>query len=138
MYYELIKMLIAYERRPGGGGHGRELSDRLQSYLNQRFLEDVETLKQRTATTTKVNKSAEVNQESSLEQRLSNLEANQLKLQKTNKELREANSLMMEKLSASFKINQQKIDFQVSSKFYSIQSFKYFCLSQTDIFCFRT
>ena len=121
MYYELIKMLIAYEQSPGAvrqGGHRRALSDRLQSYLNQRFLEDVETLKKRTSsstaiTTKEVHRSGEVNQEISLEQRLRNLEANQMKLQKNNNELKEANSLIMEKLSASFKFNQQKMDFQV-------------------------
>ena len=124
MYYELIKMLIAYEQSPGAvrkGGDRRALSDRLQSYLNQRFLEDVETLKKRTSSTTittkEVNRSAEVNQEISLEQRLRNLEANQMKLQKNNNELKEANSLIMEKLSASFKFNQQKMDFQVGRLF---------------------
>ena len=131
MYYELIKMLIAYEQNPGAGRKGehcpgrRELSDRLQSYLNQRFLEDVETLKRRTATTVttkEVHRSEEVNQEISLEQRLRNLEANQMKLQKNNNELKEANRLIMEKLSASFKFNQQKIDFQV------VYSFIYFPL----------
>ena len=84
-------------------------------------LEDVETLKKRTSSTTittkEVNRSAEVNQEISLEQRLRNLEANQMKLQKNNTELKEANSLIMEKLSASFKFNQQKMDFQVGRLF---------------------
>lgn len=121
MYYELIKMLIAYEQSPGAvvqGGNRRALSDRLQTYLNQRFLEDVETLKKRTSTTIttkEVHRSGEVNQDISLEQRLRNLEANQMKLQKNNNELKEANSLILEKLSASFKINQQKIDFKVGS-----------------------
>ena len=121
MYYELIKMLIAYEQSPGAlsqGKHRRALSDRLQGYLNQRFLEDVETLKKRTSTTItkkEVHKSGEVNQDISLEQRLRNLEANQIKLQKNNNELKEANSLILEKLSASFEFNQPKIDFQVGS-----------------------
>ena len=124
MYYELIKMLIAYEQNPHAmkkGEHSpdrRELSDKLQSYLNQRFLEDVETLKKRTATTIttkEVHRSEEVNQEISLEQRLRKLEANQMKLQKNNNELKEANSLIMEKLSSSFKFNQQKIDFEVEN-----------------------
>ena len=120
MYYELIKMLIAYEQSPGAlrqGGHRRALSDRLQSYLNQRFLEDVETLKKRTSTTitTKEVHRSEVNQDISLEQRLRNLEANQRKLQKNNNELKEANSLILEKLSDSFKFNEKKIDFQVGS-----------------------
>ena len=119
MYYELIKMLIAYEQNPGAMRKDRrELSDRLQSYLNQRFLEDVETLKKRTAatiTTKEVHRSEEVNQEFSLEQRLRKLEANQMKLQKNNNELKEANSLIMEKLSSSFKFNQQKIDFEVEN-----------------------
>ena len=125
MYYELIKMLIAYEQSPGAvrkGGDRRALSDRLQSYLNQRFLEDVETLKKRTSSTTITTKevhrsSGEVNQEISLEQRLRNLEANQMKLQKHNNELKEANRLILEKLSASFKFNQQKMDFQVGRLF---------------------
>ena len=135
MYYELIKMLIAYEQNPDAmrkGEHSpdrRELSYRLQSYLNQRFLEDVETLKKRTATTIttkEVHRSGEVNQEISLEQRLRKLEANQMKLQKNNNELKEANSLIMEKLSSSFKFNQQKVDFQVGNVLLIIL----FCIAQ--------
>ena len=105
MYYELIKMLIAYEKQsPAGCGtkaSNKELFGRLQMYLNQRFLEDVDTLKRRTTSSPspspggkdkdvmkKVGKSTEVIQDNnSLEARLKKLEENQLKLQATNKEL---------------------------------------------------
>ena len=132
MYYELIKMLIAYEKQsPAGGGAkaaNKELFGRLQMYLNQRFLEDVDTLKRRTTSPPpspspggrdkdvmrKVGKSQEVIQDNnSLEARLKKLEENQLKLQATNKELKETNFLIMEKLTASLKLNQDPNGLQV-------------------------
>eukprot|EP00092_Neocalanus_flemingeri_P014463 GFUD01015607.1.p1 GENE.GFUD01015607.1~~GFUD01015607.1.p1 ORF type:complete len:1351 (+),score=528.10 GFUD01015607.1:47-4099(+) len=56
MYYELIKMLIAYERGVQSSGYDatktvgkiegyQELTNRLQRYLNQRFITDVDHLK---------------------------------------------------------------------------------------------
>ena len=134
MYYELIKMLIAYEKQsPAGGGAkaaNKELFGRLQMYLNQRFLEDVDTLKRRTTSSPpspspggkdkdvmkKVGKSQEVIQDNnSLEARLKKLEENQLKLQATNKELKETNFLIMEKLTASLKFHQDPNGFQVKT-----------------------
>ena len=133
MYYELIKMLIAYEKQsPAGGGTkaaNKELFGRLQMYLNQRFLEDVDTLKRRTTSSPspspggkdkdvmkKDGKSQEVIQDNnSLEARLKKLEENQLKLQATNKELKETNFLIMEKLTASLKFHQDPNGFQVKT-----------------------
>ena len=133
MYYELIKMLIAYEKQSSAGGGAKaankELFGRLQMYLNQRFLEDVDTLKRRTTSSPspspggkekdvmkKVGKSQEVIQDNnSLEARLKKLEENQLKLQATNKELKETNFLIMEKLTASLKFHQDPNGFQVKT-----------------------
>ena len=102
-------------------------------YLNQRFLEDVDTLKRRTTSSPspspspspggknkdamkKVSKSQEVIQDNnSLEARLKKLEENQLKLQATNKELKETNFLIMEKLTASLKFHQDPNGFQVKT-----------------------
>ena len=133
MYYELIKMLIAYEKQSSAGGGAKaankELFGRLQMYLNQRFLEDVDTLKRRTTSSPspspggkdkdamkKDGKSQEVIQDNnSLEARLKKLEENQLKLQATNKELKETNFLIMEKLTASLKFHQDPNGFQVKT-----------------------
>jgi SMC interacting uncharacterized protein involved in chromosome segregation len=60
MYYELIKMLIAYERGVKPSGYDatttvskiegyQELTNRLQRYLNQRFIIDVDELKEKQA-----------------------------------------------------------------------------------------
>ena len=60
MYYELIKMLIAYERGGDSTGYDtnalvgniegyQELTNRLQRYLNQRFIQDVDELKRNQA-----------------------------------------------------------------------------------------
>lgn len=118
MYYELIKMLIAYESQPGHDSNSRELSGRLQKYLNQRFLEDVEVLKKRTTTTTTTNvtkepfKCNEVNGniEShgnmiNIEERLNRLEQEQMKLRRENKELKEANSFLLMKIKPLVECN---------------------------------
>ena len=128
MYYELIKMLIAYEKPNSVSQEDckNELSGRLQKYLNQRFLEDVQYLKRRTSLspsqqldnssiiTRNTSEETEVSQNISLERRLQKLEENQLKLQKSNQELKDANKLLIEKLSTSLKFGQHDKDYQVS------------------------
>ena len=129
MYYELIKMLIAYEKPNSVSQEDckNELSGRLQKYLNQRFLEDVQYLKRRTSLspsqqldnssiiTRNTSEETEVSQNISLERRLQKLEENQLKLQKSNQELKDANKLLIEKLSTSLKFGQHDKDYQVST-----------------------
>ena len=130
MYYELIKMLMAYEKPKSLSNEDckNELSGRLQKYLNQRFLEDVQYLKRRTSLspsqqldnssyssiiTRNTSEETEVSQNVSLERRLQKLEENQLKLQKSNQELKDANRLLIEKLSTSMKFGQHDKDYQV-------------------------
>ena len=102
-----------------------ELSGRLQKYLNQRFLEDVQYLKRKTSLspshqldnssiiTSNTSEEKEVSQDVSLERRLQKLEENQFKLQKSNQELKDANRLLIEKLSTSMKFGQHDKDYQV-------------------------
>ena len=104
MYYELIKMLIAYEKKMGHSDQ-KHLTSRLQSYLNQRFLEDVECLKKKTSVCDIRRISQEVNQDDSLEMRMKTLELNQEKLQKSNKELKDANFLMMSRFTEMVKMS---------------------------------
>ena len=118
MYYELIKMLIAFEKQNGHSVRGgRNLTDRLQSYLNQRFLEDVEGLKRQKQRTEKISCdtkiSPEVSHNSCLELRLKTIEDNQRKLQKSNIELKDANNLLLSKLSEAFKSSGQMADYKV-------------------------
>lgn len=84
MYYELIKMLMAYEKPKSLSNEDckNELSGRLQKYLNQRFLEDVQYLKRKTSLspsrqldnssiiTSNTSEENEVSQDVSLERRL--------------------------------------------------------------------
>lgn len=127
MYYELIKMLMAYEKPKSLSNEDckNELSGRLQKYLNQRFLEDVQYLKRKTSLspshqldnisiiTNNTSEENEVSQDVSLERRLQKLEENQFKLQKSNQELKDANRLLIEKLSTSMKFGQHDKDYQV-------------------------
>ena len=127
MYYELIKMLMAYEKPKSLSNEDckNELSGRLQKYLNQRFLEDVQYLKRKTSLspshqldnssiiTSNTSEENEVSQDVSLERRLQKLEENQFKLQKSNQELKDANRLLIEKLSTSMKFGQHDKDYQV-------------------------
>lgn len=127
MYYELIKMLMAYEKPKSLSNEDckNELSGRLQKYLNQRFLEDVQYLKRKTSLspshqldnssiiTSNTSEEKEVSQDVSLERRLQKLEENQFKLQKSNQELKDANRLLIEKLSTSMKFGQHDKDYQV-------------------------
>ena len=121
MYYELIKMLIAFEKQNGPSVKGgRNLTDRLQNYLNQRFLEDVEGLKRQKQRTEKIScdnhkiSSPEVSHNTSLELRLKTIEDNQRKLQKSNIELKDANNLLMSKLSEAFNSSGQLSEFKAS------------------------
>ena len=135
MYYELIKMLMAYEKPNSVSQEDckNELSGRLQKYLNQRFLEDVQYLKRKTSLspsqqldsssfssiiTRNTSEETEVSQNVSLERRLQKLEENQIKLQKSNQELKDANKLLIEKLSTSLKFGQHDKDYQVSKQIY--------------------
>ena len=135
MYYELIKMLMAYEKPNSVSQEDckNELSGRLQKYLNQRFLEDVQYLKRKTSLspsqqldscsyssiiTRNTSEETEVSQNVSLERRLQKLEENQTKLQKSNQELKDANKLLIEKLSTSLKFGQHDKDYQVSKQIY--------------------
>ena len=71
MYYELIKMLISHEhgKLPPGEEGRQELTNKLQRYLNQRFLRDVETLKQKVDVKTT---EQEINNNNSTDNNISN------------------------------------------------------------------
>ena len=84
MYYELIKMLISHDRRQAKDS-GNEMTDRLQRYLNKRLLTDVETLKSK----------SEETELAGLTARLRHLEEKQVRLEKSNKELRETNQIIL-------------------------------------------
>ena len=101
MYYELIKMLISHDTPPqsGGGQASQEMTARLQRYLNQRFLKDLETIKRQSNTNNKP-VATEQQDVKSLMARLSQLEENQGKLERSNKELKETNRIMMAKFSS--------------------------------------
>ena len=100
MYYELIKMLISHDTPEGCQGR-QEMTGRLQRYLNQRFLKDLETIKRQSNTNTKsVVVATEQPDVKSLLLRLNQLEENQGKLEKSNKELKETNRIMMAKFSS--------------------------------------
>ena len=116
MYYELIKMLISHDT-PGGGEARQEMTVRLQKYLNQRFLRDLETIKRQSNSNNNSNNNnsnsnsiiktkvvgtggTEEPEMKSLLARLSQLEESQGKLEKSNKELKETNRIMMAKFSS--------------------------------------
>ena len=104
MYYELIKMLISHDTPPHTepAQASQEMTARLQRYLNQRFLKDLETIKTQSKTKTKpvANVTTEGPDVKSLLLRLSQLEENQGRLEKSNKELKETNRIMMAKFSS--------------------------------------
>ena len=105
MYYELIKMLISHDTagHTGPGQASQEMRVRLQSYLNQRFLKDLETIKRQSNTSQKTRPVVLPTEEpdvKSLLTRLSQLEEKQGKLEKSNKELKETNRIMMAKFSS--------------------------------------
>ena len=96
MYYELIKMLISHDSQLAESG-GQDMTGQLQRYLNQRLLSDVDTLKRRSSES----------QLNGLMARLARLEENQIKLEKSNKELRETNQIILGKFSSVIKSNSQ-------------------------------
>ena len=104
MYYELIKMLISHDNPPHtrSAQASQEMRARLQRYLNQRFLKDLETIKTQSNTKTKHvdDGTTEGPDVKSLLLRLNQLEENQGKLEKSNKELKETNRIMMAKFSS--------------------------------------
>ena len=71
MYYELIKMLISHEhgKLPPGEEGRQELTNKLQRYLNQRFLRDVESLKQKVDVKTR---EQEINNNNSTDNNINN------------------------------------------------------------------
>ena len=96
MYYELIKMLISHDSHLAESG-GQDMTGQLQRYLNQRLLSDVDSLKRRSSES----------QLNGLMARLARLEENQIKLEKSNKELRETNQIILGKFSSVIKSNSQ-------------------------------
>ena len=102
MYYELIKMLISHERQEESSGG--EMAARLQRYLNQRFLSDLDSLKKKSKVSSI--QAGETDMKT-LVSRLEYLEEKQMKLEKSNKELKETNRIIMEKFSSAVKSNSQ-------------------------------
>lgn len=95
MYYELIRMLIDYERKNHpqtydatktvGKIEGyQELTNKLQRYLNQRFIEDIEELSKQQVNITSINIASKFEH---LEQTVIRLEEKCLKLEKSNNSL---------------------------------------------------
>ena len=98
MYYELIKMLIDYERQNHPHSYDatktvgkiegyQELTNKLQRYLNQRFIGDIGELNKTQAKITQMfgGDSQNIN----LLQKIENLEQNFLNVEETNKKLLE-------------------------------------------------
>ena len=119
MYYELIKMLIAYERREHSSGHDtsttvgkiegyQELTNRLQRYLNQRFIVDVDQLKKKTAEVCHVEAKHDIAEQGfgQMEERIKQLEANFFHVKEINSKL-EKNYMSLEQTNLSLvnKIN---------------------------------
>ena len=105
MYYELIKMLISHDTagHTGPGQASQEMRARLQNYLNQRFLKDLETIKRQSNTSQKTRPVGLPTEEPDVESlltRLNQLEEKQGKLERSNKELKETNRIMMAKFSS--------------------------------------
>ena len=147
MYYELIKMLIAYESH-NDSPREQELTGRLQKYLNQRFLEDVEALKKKTGssyrdketrpqeTDVNGNSSNHLNNNnsnnsssnsninlSSIERRLLKLEQEQHQLRKENKELKDANALLLVKLKPLIESHEENTEVQeIKLKFSELET----------------
>merc|ERR1711892_1433584 len=120
MYYELIRMLIDYERKNHpesfdatksvGKIEGyQELTNKLQRYLNQRFIEDIDDLGNKQASITNINISQKFEHlEKSfqhLEQKNTALEERFSVLEKTNTEL----SNSVETFQESFNVLQQNL-----------------------------
>merc|ERR1712058_26468 len=87
MYYELIRMLIDYERKNHPSTYDatktvgkiegyQELTNKLQRYLNQRFIEDIEELNKKQLKITEI--FGGDTQNINILQKIENLEQNQL------------------------------------------------------------
>jgi len=127
MYYELIKMLIDYERVDKSSKNDpitsvgkiegyQELTNRLQRYLNKRFITDVNELKKQQSviceTGTETKESESDNRK--LEEKFEKLEKNFEKLKKDHSELKicfenikEENHALIKKIDNVEKINKQ-------------------------------
>merc|ERR1711892_1505137 len=113
MYYELIRMLIDYERKNHpesfdatksvGKIEGyQELTNKLQRYLNQRFIEDIDDLGNKQASITNINISQKFEH---LEKSFQHLEQNFTRLEETNITLVQKNTALEEKFSVLEKTN---------------------------------
>eukprot|EP00092_Neocalanus_flemingeri_P009145 GFUD01009846.1.p1 GENE.GFUD01009846.1~~GFUD01009846.1.p1 ORF type:complete len:1484 (+),score=566.18 GFUD01009846.1:348-4454(+) len=102
MYYELIKMLIAYERGVQSSGYDttktvgkiegyQELTNRLQRYLNQRFITDVDHLKKQQVAKSCFESKPENGGQSfqKMEKRMTKLEENFVDLTENHSKLKE-------------------------------------------------
>ena len=129
MYYELIKMLIDYERRNHpetydatktvGKIEGyQELTNKLQRYLNQRFIVDIDELgKEQTAVTSMFSKNTDILQ------KIENLEQNFINLNEKNQNLliyvekvEKVNTDLLAKISAL----EDKVDTEIIANIASI------------------
>merc|ERR1711892_1634438 len=113
MYYELIRMLIDYERKNHpesfdatksvGKIEGyQELTNKLQRYLNQRFIEDIDDLGNKQASITNINISQKFEH---LEKSFQHLEQNFTRLEETNITLVQKNTALEERFSVLEKTN---------------------------------
>ena len=125
MYYELIKMLIVYERGVEPSGYDtttlvgkiegyQELTNRLQRYLNQRFILDVDELKRKQEGLGQVEVEIENTElvSSKLEERIQQMEKNYRSLKEDHSKLKlnfdnieEANLSLVKKISVLEKNN---------------------------------
>ena len=111
MYYELIKMLISHDKRKDSG---IEMTERLQRYLNKRLLNDVETLKSK----------SEEKELNCLNARLRQLEERQEKLERSNKELRETNQIILSVVKTSAQPDKQVRIIKSISLFFFMHFFR--------------
>eukprot|EP00092_Neocalanus_flemingeri_P004677 GFUD01005041.1.p1 GENE.GFUD01005041.1~~GFUD01005041.1.p1 ORF type:complete len:1367 (+),score=526.03 GFUD01005041.1:47-4147(+) len=125
MYYELIKMLIAYERGVQSSGYDttktvgkiegyQELTNRLQRYLNQRFITDVDHLKKQQVAKGHVESKPEIDGErfqqiekrmTQLEEKFIDLTENHSKLKKNCDSLEKTNLSLVNKMNVIEKNN---------------------------------
>eukprot|EP00092_Neocalanus_flemingeri_P014465 GFUD01015609.1.p1 GENE.GFUD01015609.1~~GFUD01015609.1.p1 ORF type:complete len:1372 (-),score=525.76 GFUD01015609.1:84-4199(-) len=125
MYYELIKMLIAYEREGQSSRYDttktvgkiegyQELTNRLQRYLNQRFITDVDHLKKQQVAKGHVESKPEIDGErlqqmekrmTQLEEKFIDLTGNHSKLKKNCDSLEQTNLSLVNKMNVIEKNN---------------------------------
>merc|ERR1712098_202564 len=115
MYYELIRMLIDYERKNRPESYDatksvgkiegyQELTNKLQRYLNQRFIEDIDELGKKQTSITNINISEKFEH---LEQSFQHLQHNVTRLEETNITLVKQNTALEENFSALEQTNMQ-------------------------------